>query len=649
MERNDAENGERELGSGERTAKRHRGLQSGAGDTTEETRTAVGDQEIEGAARQERRDERRNGADDTGADGTGERSVGEDAAGRASADDDAGDGERGDKHAVSPNVDGNKPAENPGHNYHITDADEIGAGGAKTKFKQNIAAIELLKKLEAEGRRATPEEQAVPAQFNGWGTVVDAFTAKLADERDQLKELLTPEEYRAAESAIRNAFYTSPEIVKAMWMGMKKLGFQGGRVLEPSMGSGLFFGLMPQDIMTRSELTGVEKDSLTGQLARQLYQRAAIDVMGFEEKKLPNNYFDLAISNVPFGDITILSDPDYSKQKYNLHNYFFAKAMDKVRPGGLVAFITSSGTMQTTSSSGLRRVLDSQADLIAAFKLPSNAFKGNAGMEVTTDLLILQKRVDPRKPSKYGQKWNEIERILVPTKDGGKVNVEINKYYQEHPEHMLGKPMPDKLWYSGRLALDGTGRDFSRELTELMNDLPADIYQPPKPKQHDTVKNTKRVIDQDNQRERSYSVVEGKAMQKRDGYLVEVPKKNQSMVKEYLRLMSKVNNLLLGQLSPAVTDKQLATQRTALNKAYDEFVGKYGYLNSAKVVSVLGSDPNYGRVAALEKYSLTKQGRKIISETAEKADIFRKRTVRPISEPTHTDSAEDALGASLSV
>lgn len=431
------QNEQRQLGESGRLDGGHSGEQSdvrkaAAEGTRQEGRDSVSE-EISG---QERRDIRKSESDDTGADGTGARSVSANGAEEAGARTGAGNGARGSEGALraagrtaerpddgvlenaQPAI--SNPAEIPGHNFHITDESGVGEGGLKTKFKQNIDAINLLKQLEAEGRMATPSEQAILAKFNGWGTLADAFTdnEKWQKENQQLKELLTGDEYRAAKAAIINAYYTHPKIAQAIWQGLKQIGFTGGRILDPSMGTGIFFGTMPSEIMAKSELSGVELDDLTGRIAKQLYQKADVEITGFQDRRLPNNYFDVAISNVPFADIAIYSDPEYRKQGYKLHNFFFAKAMDKVRAGGFVAFITSTGTMQSrnTDAQRLRSEIGRKADLIATFKLPSNAFDKNAGTQVTTDVLILQKRLDPNKPSKYAQNWEIIDNIDAEAK-----------------------------------------------------------------------------------------------------------------------------------------------------------------------------------------------------------------------------------------
>ena len=513
----------------------------------------------------------------------------------------------------------------------------------KTKFNQNVDAIKLLKQIESENRKATPSEQAILAKYNGWGTLASAFTkiAEWQKQAEQLKNILTEEEYKSACTVVNNAFYTPPKIAMAMWNILGKLGFKGGRILDPAMGSGIFFGTMPVEVMARSELTGVEYDSLSGRIAQQLYQKAAIDIMPYQERLMPNNYYDLAITNVPFEQTRILSDKQYSKQGYMLHNYYFAKTIDKVRPGGLIVFITSQGTMQAQDEQAkrLRAELNGKADLIAAFKLPSQTFEKNAGTQVTSDVLILQKRLDPTKPSKHAQNWNEIKRTFIYDSNNF---VSVNEYFNEHSEDMIGKPIAD---WRGNLTLDGKGLDIANELSKLIENLPENIYTPIQRDAQDTLKNTFAAMTDASQREGSFSVKDGKAVQKLDGILVAVPTANQEIVKDFVTLEKSLDNILKAQLSPETTNEKLSQLRETLNKNYDDFIKKYGYLNAPKNLKILGADPNYGKVAAIEKYKEDKQNKTV---SASKADIFYKRTASPLQVVNSTDNALDAMRLSLS-
>ncbi len=586
--------------------------------------------------------------------------------GRSAATVQSDDGTERGRSGVSANAEN---VEFSGHNFKITDDSDIGEGNLKTKFKQNIDAIKLLKQLESEGRKATPSEQEILSKFNGWGTLASAFTNKddWKKQSEQLKEILTDEEYDKASKVSTNAFYTSPKIAKVMWQGLEKLGFKGGRILDPATGSGIFFGTMPSEIMANSELTGVEYDNLTGRLAQQLYQKAAIDITPYQNRLMPNNYYDLAITNVPFEELRIYADKNYSKQAYMLHNFYFAKTIDKVRPGGLVAFITSQGTMRSKSAEAkkLRAELNGKADLIAAFKLPNTAFKDNAGTEVTTDILILQKRLDQKKPSPYAQKWNELEEIYAERHfDGGSFSVKIgvNEYFETHPENMIGKPIAATTQRYGeyQLALDGKNLDVAKELEKLIENLPENIYTPVQHKTQDTLKNTFAAMADATQREGTFSIKDNKVVQNIDGKLVEVPKRitvNRNkkqveidnpaipVIKDFITLQKTLDNVLKAQLSPETTDAKLSELRERLNKNYDNFVKNHGYLNAPKNRKFLEDDPNYGKVAAIEKYKEDKKNRTV---SASKADIFYRRTASPLREVNSADNALDALRLSLS-
>ena len=661
------ENGQRESGESEGTTGRHQNGESPLRPPVAEGTREKGSTEISGRdSGQQRQDAGELGEDITGTNAENERPVREDKTGRTSTRPSDGNGVRGDSGAVQSNVlkdtqpanqkdkSNNKesrPAtthESAGHNFHITPESGIGEGGLKTKFQQNIEAIKLLKQIETEGRMATPSEQAILAKFNGWGTVASVFSDNQhwQKEQEQLKELLTPEEYSAARAAMTNAFYTSPEIAEKIWSGVERLGFKGGRVLDPSTGSGIFFGTMPSELASKSTLVGVELDDLTGRIAKQLYQKADIEITGFQNRVLPNNYFDLAISNVPFGNVTILEDPSYRKEKFVLHDFFFAKAMDKVRPGGLVVFITSSGTL--TSPQKLYSRLSKQADLIAAFKLPNNAFDKNAGTQVTTDIVIFQKRSDARLPSELAQDWGRTTSTWVrDEKTRDTYYGDINVYFDEHPDHMIGKLAPDKLYQNGRrLALDGEGRNIAKELGELMNNLPENIL-PPLTNNATSPPSSKIILTPPStQLDGTFSAKDGKIYQRRGNELVEITGKETEPTRDYLHLLGTLDSLLKAQLDPSTTDERLSALRKLLNQKYDDFVKKHGYLNATKNVTRFNADPNFGRVSAIEKYHEDKKAKKT---SASKADIFFKRTTGAIKEPTSASTPVDGLSLSLAM
>ncbi len=324
------------------------------------------------------------------------------------------------------------------HNFYITEDHQ--SGGAKTRFRNNIEAIKTLKTVEDENRLASPEEQLILAKYVGWGGLSQAFDErndKWSSEYKELKMLLTPEEYNAAKRSTNTAFYTSPDVIEEMYTALKNMGFEGGKILEPAMGTGNFFGKMPEDMQSNSRLSGIELDKLSGRIAAQLYQDADIQVKGFEKTNFKDNSFDVAIGNVPFGDIQI-ADKRYDKHNFKIHDYFFAKALDKVHPGGVVAFITSKGTLDKQNDS-VRRYIAERADLIGAVRLPNNAFKSLAGTEVTSDILFLQKRdrildIEPD--------WIQLGK----TADG----LSINKYFEDHPEMILGKIVEGNKLYGNK-------------------------------------------------------------------------------------------------------------------------------------------------------------------------------------------------------
>lgn len=569
-----------------------------------------------------------------------------------SGNDSTGNGTRRDKQSVlTPAQKKNaKLSEVAGHNYHINVKESDESGSVREKITQNIAAIKLLKQLEAEGRRATPAEQAVLAKYSGWGTIADAFTDKYGKENAELKEILTEEEYKSAKKAATTAFYTDPKIVNKIWEAVEKLGFKGGRVLDPSMGTGVFFGCMPENIASKSALTGVEIDNLTGRIAQQLYQKSNIQITGFEKMKGLNNYFDLAISNIPFENIHV-HDIEFDKYNYQIHNYFFAKAMQKVRPGGLVVFITGQGTMQSKKDAEVLRVeLSKNADLIAAVKLPNTAFKGNAKTDVTTDILILQKRETPAKKSKYAQLWDKIQHVSVQT---GKwmESTPLNEYYVKNKDNMLGNPIGTRTQYGEiKFVLDGKDVDLEERFDKLIEKLPNDVYQPKKNKQGDTVKATKTAIADSKMRDGAFVIKDGVPMQNDNGVLKEVKesKANKGRTESYIRLRNIMQELIAAEIDPKSTKEKLNVLRKNLNRFYDEFVKKYGYLNERKNHNAFVSDPSYGTVEALERCEYTKEkGKAAKISKVEKTAIFKERTIEAIKDITRADTAADALAASL--
>lgn len=578
------------------------------------------------------------------------RPAGESAAQSGTGSNSEGTSERGSVRSLRPAQKKKaKASEVPGHNFTITADENIGKGGAKTKYKDNVAAIKLLKQLEAEDRLATPEEQKVLARYVGWGGLAPVFSygrdSAWESEKAELRELLTDEEYNAARGSTNNAHYTSPEVIKGVWDIIERLGFKGGKVLEPSMGIGNFFGMMPEKLRSKSSLNGVELDSLTGRIAKQLYQKASVEITGYEQTKYPDDYFDLAISNVPFGQFS-LHDPKYNKFKFNIHNYFFAKAIDQVRPGGLVAFITSTGTMQGGSDAKrLRELLKNKADFIGAVRLPNTAFKENAGTEVTTDLIILQKREPGAAPGKNNHAWLETKDSELTGKYTQQP-LQINEYYSEHPEMLIGKLAEDTLYGGGRLALDGTGLNVGKELEGRVEKFPKNIYKPRSTNRNtNSLESAHKFLAPSGTRNGQFVIADNGVFVNDNGEKVELPKAAQARAKDYVGLREATKKILDGQINPNVADKTLDAWRKDLNKVYDKFVAKYGYLNSPKNKRDLAQDLDFGIVSAIEKYTLDKKTKK---ESAAKADIFTKRTVNPIIKIDKADNPSDALALSLS-
>lgn len=543
-----------------------------------------------------------------------------------------------------------KPSETPGHNYTVT-KDSLGDGGVKTKYKNNVEAIKLLKQLEAEGRQATPAEQEILANYVGWGGLSPVFNinykgeamdSSWAKEAKELKELLTDEEYKAARASTTTAFYTPVSVIKNIYGALERLGFKGGKILEPSMGTGNFFGVMPESMRSKSSLNGVELDPLTGRIAKQLYQKANVEITGFEKAKFPDNYFDLAISNVPFGSFR-LDDAKYNKYNLNIHNYFFAKAMDKVRPGGLVCFVTSTDTMQGRGDSAkLRALLKGKADLVGAIRLPDTTFKANANTEVTSDVIILQKRKDGATPSKFTQDW--LKTVPSGVKDNYNNDLAINEYFKKHPEMVLGELKSGGRY--GSLVVDGKGVNINKAMQKAIKKLPADIYEARTSNRNtNSVESAQKFLAPNNSREGAFVEKDGKVYRVQQAEMTELPKTAQKKAKEYVSLRDVAKRLLSEQINPATTDEQLAKTRAELNKVYDKFVEQYGPINDKKNIRALSLDPDYGILEAIEDYKvdpLTNEA------TVSKRAIFTKRTVNPIREVTHADSINDALALSMS-
>ena len=519
-------------------------------------------------------------------------------------------------------------------NFHITDPD-LGAGGQKTKYQNNVAAIRLLKDLEAQGRSATPEEQEVLSRYVGWGGIPQAFdetNEKWASEYAELKTLLTPEEYASARGSTLNAHFTSPTVIEGMYQALEQMGVHPDTVLEPAMGVGNFFGLMPES-MQNATLMGVELDSITGRLAKQLYPQANITVDGFERVNLPDNSIDLAVGNVPFGSYK-LADPRYDKQNLLIHDYFFVKTLDKVRPGGIVAFITSKGTLDKQDST-VREYLAQRADLLGAVRLPNNAFSRNAGTDVTTDILFLQKRAQP--PEQVPD-WVHLGQ----TADG----IPINRYFETHPDMVLGTMAWDKSMYGNEWETTCAPIpriELADQLSEALSKLsPPDQQLLSQKGAVEVQELLERMETADVEaRNFSYTEVGGKLYFVEDGERipVEVPATTEKRIRGMIGLRGVTRNLIELQLYGG-TDEEIRTAQEKLGKAYDAYTAEYGLLNSTGNKRAFEQDSSYCLLCSLE--ILDEDG-----NLERKADMFTKRTINQQVTIDHVDTASEALAVSI--
>lgn len=537
------------------------------------------------------------------------------------------------------------------NDYHMTEAPSYEGVGEKTLFDQNIKAIKLLKQLQMDNRMATKDEQAVLAKYSGWGTLASAFTGNPAWQKEnaELRDTLTKEEYESAKSTVDSAFYTPPKLVQEIWDGLKKAGFKGGKVLDPSMGTGIFYATMPKKMYDSSQLYGVEMEKLSGDISKQLYQSADINIAPYEETRLAPDFFDLAITNVPFSSIKPY-DSKYNKDKLQLHNYYFVKSLNLVRPGGLVAFITSTSTMDNRNEGKkARAAINKMADLVAAYRLPDTTFKQSAKTSVTSDIIILQRRENPKKPAPYAQSWMDTTQVYLDEKKrpGYKYGVDINEYFKNHPENILGRPVADSQYsnYDFHASVDGTGVDVVQALKKAMSSLPANLY---KPLSGSNDKNDQKVTFlSDNKRDFTIIEKDGKLFENTKGRFTELQlsEDKANMVRGYIALREIGKKLLDDQSNPDVSDSELEKERKQLNDTYDSFVKKYGYINKKSNVKYYRNDPDYGLVGAFERYT---GGTNTKKETAEKADIFFKRTIGQRKLVTHANDPTDALAISIS-
>ena len=517
------------------------------------------------------------------------------------------------------------------HNFRITD-DAIGIGGAKEKFRNNMAAINLLHELEIENRLATPEEQEVLSWYVGWGGLSMAFDEHNAAWAEEFKELyasLSPEEYRAAMESTLTAFYTPPVVIKAMYDVLDRLGFSQGNILEPSCGTGNFFGLLPES-MQNSKLHGVEIDSLTGRIAKQLYQKANIAIEGFEKTNLPDDHFDVVLGNVPFGEIRV-NDSRYNAQKFLIHDYFFAKALDKVRAGGVVMFITSKGTMDKASPE-VRKYIAQRAELLGAIRLPDNTFKANAGTEVTSDILILQKR----------DRVMDIEPdwVHLDTDENG---VTMNRYFVEHPEMVLGEIKMENTRFGTFEPVCKARKDIP--LSELLSNAVQRINGeiPELDNRVDEISDEQElsVPADPNVRNFSFTLVDGRVYFRENDRMqpASVSMTAENRIKGLIQIRDCVRKLIEYQTDD-YPEEMIRTEQENLNRLYDVYTAKYGLINSRGNYLAFASDESYFLLCSLEV--LDDEG-----NFKRKADMFTKRTIKPHREVTSVETASEALALSI--
>ena len=514
------------------------------------------------------------------------------------------------------------------HTFNLRE-NEVETVGKKERFRRNIMAIQLLKKCQEENRFATPEEQIILSKYVGWGGLSEAFdenNSAWATEYLELSSVLTPEEYASARESTLTAFYTPPEVITAIYKAMEQMGFKEGNLLEPSCGIGNFIGMLP-DAMQDSKIYGVELDTISAGIAQQLYQKTTIAAQGFEETNLPDSFFDGVVGNVPFGDFKV-SDKRYDKHKFLIHDYFFAKSLDKLRPGGMMALVTSKGTMDKENSA-VRKYIAQRAELLGAIRLPNNTFKGNAGTEVVSDILILQKR----------DRLIDIEPdwVHLDTDENG---IKMNSYFVQHPEMILG----EMKMVSGRFGMEATcvpyeNADLAAQLDEAVANIHGEITE---------YETEEELEEEDNSipadptvRNFSYTLVDDKIYYRENSRMtpVEVSATAENRIKGMIAIRNSVRTLIELQTED-YPDSEIKAEQERLNRLYDTFSGKYGLINSRANTSAFSQDSSFSLLSALE----------IIGEDGElerKADMFSKRTIKPHTPVTSVDTASEALAVSL--
>ena len=539
-----------------------------------------------------------------------------------------------------------------GQNFRITD-DHLGEGGPRLKYQANITAIRLLKELEAAGQQASPEQQEVLSRYVGWGGVPEAFDPSKtawAKEYAELKELLTPEEYEAARASTLNAHYTSPMVIRAIYEAVEQMGFHSGNILEPSCGVGNFFGMLPES-MSESKLYGVELDSITGRIARHLYPNARIEVNGFEKTQYPDGVFDLAIGNVPFGNYRV-SDRPYDRHNLLIHDYFFAKTIDKVRAGGIIAFITSNGISGGTmdkKDAHAREYMARRCDLLGAVRLPNTTFRANAGTDIAMDIVFLQKREVPRMQGEPLPEWVETDLLRTNTytdKDGRERHdhVTMNRYFRTHPEMVLGDldivtgPFGPQLVCNPR-----EGADLEQQLREAMQHIQGRYIEAALPELGEGEDIDTSLPADPDVKNYSYTVVDGAVYYRENSRMVR-PDLNataEARIKGLVELRDCVQRLIDLEMNAAMPDAAIREQMAELNRLYDAFSAKYGLINDRANRLAFSDDSSYYLLCALEV--LDEDGR-----LERKADMFTKRTIKPHEAVASVDTAAEALAVSIS-
>ena len=514
------------------------------------------------------------------------------------------------------------------HTFNLRE-NEVETVGKKERFRRNIMAIQLLKKCQEENRFATPEEQIILSKYVGWGGLSEAFdenNSAWATEYLELSSVLTPEEYASARESTLTAFYTPPEVITAIYKAMEQMGFKEGNLLEPSCGIGNFIGMLP-DAMQDSKIYGVELDTISAGIAQQLYQKTTIAAQGFEETNLPDSFFDGVVGNVPFGDFKV-SDKRYDKHKFLIHDYFFAKSLDKLRPGGVMALVTSKGTMDKETLA-VRKYIAQRVELLGAIRLPNNTFKGNAGTEVVSDILILQKR----------DRLIDIEPdwVHLDTDENG---IKMNSYFVQHPEMILG----EMKMVSGRFGMEATcvpyeNADLAAQLDEAVANIHGEITEYETEEELEGEDNS--IPADPTVRNFSYTVVDDKIYYRENSRMtpVEVSATAENRIKGMIAIRNSVRTLIELQTED-YPDSEIKEEQERLNRLYGTFSGKYGLINSRANTSAFSQDSSFSLLSALE----------IIGEDGElerKADMFSKRTIKSHTPVTSVDTASEALAVSL--